>query len=318
MTLQSMECKLEFYFLSKNYIKHESIPVTETLDKSVRFIGSITNIFKPLYYSKKLINNFFISQECLKTKSLKNDIINRASYYPAFGLHSPINKSFETLLYTYEYLIDILNIPITMIETHVCSEDRDLVNLLKNIKIPLILKINELSRDRYIHSFGESKYKGRNIVIFLNDLESNKKREFISTFIILNIEKNDLYSEVTIKPMSIIKYLNNFNNDLECYLYPPKLQELDKNTFFKFLDIFIVCILLFKCKILPSNLNNKTRLFRKYIKQILLISRDLNFSIEELASFIVEYERKYFREDSINREVVINQLKIINNLILDV
>lgn len=312
--MESMYNSFGHFFSDKGYLEYESQPVTSKIDKSVRFIGSITSIFKPKYYEEELLKcKYFIKQDCLKTRPLNKNDIKRSSYYSCFGMHVPIVSLDATVRDTYQYLIDCLKIPVDSLETHVSSKHLDLINALSNTALPLKIKTDELSQNRYLHKLGIEEFKGRNLVIFLHNPRSKLKREFISTIVVIGTERHDWYCEITIKPVSVIKYVNNIITDLDCYpfLLTPTIET---DELLRFQDCLLVCTLLFRCGLLPTSLDNQTRLFRKYVKQLLNISHNSGIYLNEIEALIIAYEGAHFGTCLIEKDNVTQSLATIIKL----
>jgi hypothetical protein len=295
--------KFKIYFSDLGYVMCPSVPVSTPIDSSVRFVGAITNVFKE-YFLKGFIEKkgYIINQGCLKTRMLQNEIVKRSSYYPCQGILTNYSELSSVSIKFLSYIIETFNLSIKNIDIHVNSKDSEFAQVFNNLGFNDALVFDELNPDKYIHDFGVENVSGRNIAIFTKP-SNNQKRIFIGTIIIVEKESKPIFIEATLKPISIIIYTNQFKHELDCY--PDfNIQSLTINEYYKFKDSLIVATLLFREGILPTNRNNRDRLFRKYIVSLLEISSAYNITIKYLAETIRHHEKLQYGEITIGEEIL--------------
>lgn len=302
--------KFNVYFSEFEYIIHPSIPVSTPIDSSVRFIGSITNVFKESFLKGVIKHKgYVINQGCLKTRMLQNEIVNRSSYYPSQGILTSYSELCVVSNKLLNYVIEIFKISIVNIDIHVNSEDTEFVQTFSNLGYKDSLVFDELNPDKYLHDFGIEGVSGRNIVLFTKP-SNNQKRIFIGTVIIIEKDSKPIFIEATLKPISIIQYINKFKHELDCY--PDfNFQSLSINEYYKFKDSLIVTTLLFREGILPTNRSNRDRLFRKYVVRLLVVSSVHNIRIKSIIKIIRQQEKLLFGEITIEEEILEKVLKKI-------
>lgn len=293
---KALERAFTEFCAARDYQEQPSLLVTDvSLDKSTRFVGSVTTVFKPYYNEVRVrSNSFWLIQDCLKTFNLNKLKVIRSSYYPAFGMHVPIYRAGQILSDLFELLTDSFGIPATHIEAHVSSQDADLV---KGVGLAILsrggvrMRTDELEPDRYAHGFGTNTITGRNLVIFLNQLSGSVKRKFVATAVVISIDGIEAFLEITIKPLAIVQYIEKKNSEFD--IYPSLSDVFDFSSEFcnRLHDSIIASCLIEKSQSSLTKSSNQYRLFLKYKKNVsdYLIENRIDFSVDEIM-------RKYGRE----------------------
>ena len=287
------------FFKDYGLIKHTSEKISSGIDPTVRFIGSHTTVLKQYIENDSLpVEGFCIIQGCLKTKNLSifnNDHhhIYFGSYFPCQGILAHYSKLDKVVSYTLSYIYKILNIPYENIEIWANSNDKDLLESIKNLAK---LQLDHLPPEKYIHKFGMDNISGRNINIAIKNTKTGIQQYFA---VIIVIEKlfEPMYVEVAISPTIILNQIYSLKHILDCYPIPKfSLEESILSR--KLEDCIMTITILYREGLFPSNHHNRNRILKRYLVAFDYIRKKLDISDIMLSTILSEYEKAYFGENS--------------------
>lgn len=316
--LQHMNLAFLEFFLEKDFIIHKKVNICSGIDKSVRFVGSHTSVLKNYMINDTIPEQgFVINQDCFKTKNLElikkdEQILNVPSFFPCSGILSKYKYAPATIECFLEFFIDFLQFPVSSLEILINSTDRDLVNIFKKSKYPLILKQDTLPKEKYLHQkFGVDHMYGRDCTIALKN--SNNSISSIAAITIIERDRIPKFVEITISPLKVISQLCNYNSTFYCYLPSFYLLHNISQSFIKILDCLVSVTVLFRYGLEPSNKDNRTRLFEKYIRYLQQLISKSNFDLSELQFIQNQFEDKYFSYGKkVTNKVMLSILKNTN------
>lgn len=150
--------------------------LVSTGDRSVRFIGSVSNVFKPFLVSRTAPDpGRFLVQRCLRTRnspSFFDDELNPEwmSAFRSFGAMVPAIQYSRLLELTLEYLFD-LGVEPRSVAIEVSFGDTDLLEASLSIKqmygCGLLVEPSDVMRP-YRHVYGIEGVAGRNVNVTLS------------------------------------------------------------------------------------------------------------------------------------------------------
>lgn len=161
--LDFVENQWKNYFLYKGYIQEAPVKITSKSDSSVALIGSTTNPLK-----KYLVNNTigkegrFIIQNCMRTQGLKKLKTNEpqmfGSYFKCMGIMTEYSQENldKVVFEAFDYLTNKIEIPLDDIRIRINSQDRDLLNAIKQIDKNIIREIDTFAEKYYRHKYGDN------------------------------------------------------------------------------------------------------------------------------------------------------------------
>ena len=300
-------------FQSAGYYKHKSYSsLVSSIDHSVRFIGSTTNVFKQYLVGDMPIpeKGYFLVQKCLRTRNtntlLSDEIFPEwSSYFTAMGIIAPYKNLDLLLIDTLNFLFK-LGIESNKIKIHVSSKDKDLLECLDNIqkKVKFLIDIDGIDNINYYrHIYGIQGISGRN---FNFAVKNEKTGEFKDIGNIVLIEKSGMpiAVEMGIGVSTLISRIFGLNNSIEASSIS-KVVPFKPGFTSKFSDALSVSIIMLKEKIKPGS-RDKGRLLRINLIALSYFRSKLNLSFEAIEGYANKYEKEEFREiTSIGNQIVL-------------
>ncbi|MGI4775625.1 MAG: hypothetical protein ACRYE9_01645 [Janthinobacterium lividum] len=287
------------FFSNKNFIVHKEVNICSGIDRSVRFIGSHTSVLKNYMIDSTLPDQgFAINQDCFKAKNLRfidkdDQDLKVPSFFPCNGILLKYEYAPRAIDYLLEFFIHFLGINARSLEVLVNSDDRDLIDTFAKSGYLITLRPDTLIKEKYVHQkFGVENMSGRDCTIALKNSSSTGS---VAAITIIEINKVPRFIEITISPLKIISQLYNYSSVFYCYLPSSYLEYDISQPFIKTIDCLISVTALFKYGLKPSNKDNRTRLFMKYIKYLQQQVNKSNLNISELCFIQNHFEHEYFQ-----------------------
>lgn len=158
--LDDIEIKFENCFLSKGYIRENTVDITSQIDPTVDFIGSKISPLKKHVLTDDIRNpGYFLVQNCIKLKSLKTLKTNApqifGGYYKCMGtLASPDLERSTFDLFDYLTNPNYLGISAEDICIRISSTDKDLVEAISGVDKRIHRKFDTVEMCHYRHTYG--------------------------------------------------------------------------------------------------------------------------------------------------------------------
>lgn len=285
------------HFLDFGYIEHESFPIISSRDRSVRFIGSTTNVFKEYILNGRIPNRgFFLVQKCLRTQNAKtflNDEIfpEWSSYFTAIGSVCPKEGLEKLAIDTLSFLFK-LGIRKERLQINVSSKDEDLLIIAKNLSREIKISVDgKTDIGYYRHKYGVEELGGRNFNIAIENKRSGEYKDIGNVLI---IEKNGIAiaGEMGIGVGTLLSRMYSLTNSIESSVVS-KVVPFQLGMRSKFSDALSASVILLNEKIRPGS-RDKERILRIYLEALAYLGKKLYYSSDDIAQYAGEYELAEF------------------------
>ena len=207
------------YFSSLGYQEHTPVPIISLNDRSVCFTGSTTNVFKPYIINNSLVppNGFFLVQRCLRTQNAASFFDDKSfpewgSYFTEIGLITLPDKLSKIIEDSLKYLASILGIESERIILRVSSQDKDLLECVKNTN--LVIEIDGLPLRYYRHKYGLEMFLGRNFNFGLKNVQTGIIKD-IGNIVVAEKENSKIAIEMGFGVSTLLARYYNLTNSIE-------------------------------------------------------------------------------------------------------
>lgn len=309
-------------FLEMGFLEIHQHRLVPNEDKSVRFVGSATNIFKKYIVSNTVPTpGYCLLQNCLRTRNLKTLFENGngaewASYFPVFGAVSPASKIHMLLDGVLGALSDI-DITADRIKISVFGDDNDFLTLLynKNYLNDFSIYVEKLDSNlpKYRHRYGldnEGIY-GRNFNIALKSLESDEFKD-IGNIILIERSGIPISAEVGVGITTLLARALSLTNATEASTISTIIPFSAHLT--KLLDAVSAVVAMLNAGVFPGT-KGRGYLLKVYIVALCFQSKDTNLSYEEICSIAGKLEKIEFGSDTGIEEVLLHYMRKYENKI---
>ncbi|MDP2940274.1 MAG: hypothetical protein Q8O13_09410 [Candidatus Omnitrophota bacterium] len=305
------------YFFDLGYQKHTPAPIISFDDRSVRFTGSTTNVFKPYILNNSLIpkKGLFIIQKCLRTQNAKSfwddDIFPEGgSYFTEMGLIASSNSIMSLTMDSIKYFINTLEIGSEKMCLRVSSRDKDLLKCTR--QMPLETKIDDMPVKHYRHRYGLSGVLGRNFNFGIKNSETGVVKD-MGTVVLVEKLGEVIAIEMGFGISTLLAGYYNLTNSIEASTISTVIP-FKPGFNSKFADALSASVIMLKEKVRPSG-RDKGRILRTYLCALRDLSKKAGFSIDDILQFAVDYEELECKKTSFVADKILyfleNQEKIL-------
>lgn len=294
--------------------KLNNVSIIPSNDRSVRFIGSATNIFKEYFVNKKIENNgYYLTQKCLRTRNLKtffsdSEFSEWSSYFNVLGAIIPPEKIeifFEKIL----HFLLCIGIESEDIRVSFYEKDIDLIQSVILICKKYNISVNFDSDDtmqKYRHKYGLDDVWGRNFNIALKNKKDEKFCD-IGNIILIENHLGQIAVEVGIGIETLISKIFDLNSSVEAS-FISKLVIFKNNFFYKFFDSLCASVAMIDSGVKPGP-KSREYLLKVYIIAMCYLKDKIEISYEDISRIVDEYEKQEFCKISCLGEKVVSYMK---------
>lgn len=288
------------YFLDLGYQEHAPVPIISFNDRSVRFTGSTTNIFKPYIINNALIpsKGYFLIQKCLRTQNAASFFDDKSfpewgSYFIEIGLIASPDKLFKITEDSVKYFTNILGIDPKRIVLRVFSQDKDLLECVKNTN--LAVEIDGLPFKYYRHKYGLKMILGRNFNFGIKNTQTGAIKD-IGNIVVAEKENKKIAIEMGFGVSTLLARYYNLTNSIEASTISAVIP-FKPGYVSKFSDALSSTVVMLKENIRPGG-RDKERILKTYLIAIDYLSKKVGFSIDNIMEYAVDFEEIEYRTAS--------------------
>lgn len=294
--LIQLENQIKKHFASEEYILNNPVKIASGIDKSVTFIGSGISVLKTkLLHDSIFETGEFIIQRAIRTQALKNletsSISEWSSYFNAFCALVTYDKLEKIISDTLTLLTKTLKIDIENILIRVNSKDMDFIEILTTKFKEYKLEIDSKEISYYRHKYGldDLNIYGRNFNIAIRDQRIGDFRD-IGNIIIIESKYKKYGVESALGLNAILMRLLGKQNSIETSSIVDIVQ-CDSPEKIGFLDcLSVVSHLLYEYEeIKQSKKRYPEYWFRKYLRMLVKLSKELGYGSDDVITYIHEY-----------------------------
>lgn len=284
--MQQITASFEKLFAEAGYTQEPAVPITQKVDKTVRFVGAPISVMKPRLLTGDIPQpGVFMVQDCLRTQNLASlfnpdDLPTYGSFFTAMGALVRYDDLPNLFSITNNLLLDRLNIPSNDLFISTDSSDKDLATAaVQDGRVKV--RHDTQPADLYRHGYGIEGVWGRNISYWLRNA-STGVFEDVGNIIVIENDTKQLGAELALGSSTLVKQLAGLDNVMECYeltVTPNGTPEAIKR---KLEDTVLTTLALHAEGLRPSSRDNQTRILRSYMKAMSMYSRMLGISHDTL------------------------------------
>lgn len=305
------------YFSNLGYQEHTPAPIISFDDRSVRFTGSTTNVFKPYILNNSLIpkRGLFLIQRCLRTQNAKSfwedDIFPEwGSYFTEVGLIASSDSIMRLTIDSIKYFINILKIEPEKMCLRVSSRDKDLLKCTRQMSLET--KIDDMPAKHYRHKCGLPGVLGRNFNFGIKNSETSTIKD-IGAVVLIEKLGETVAIEMGFGVSTLLARYYNLTNSIEASTISAIIP-FKPGFNSKFADALSASVIMLKEKVRPSG-RDKGRILRTYLCALRDLSKKAGFSIDDILQFAVDYEELEYKKISFVADKILyfleNQEKIL-------
>lgn len=301
------------YFSGLGYQEHTPAPIISFNDRSVRFIGSTTNVFKPYIINNPSLpsNGFFLIQRCLRTQNATSFFDDKffpewGSYFTEIGLITPPDKLSKMTEDSLKYFTSILGIESERIILRVSSQDKDLLKCVKNTN--LAVEIDGLPLKYYRHKYGLEMFLGRNFNFGIKNTQTGVIKD-IGNIVIAEKENNKIAIEMGFGVSTLLARYYNLTNSIEASTISAIIP-FRPGYVSKFSDALSSVVVMLKENIRPAG-RDKERILRTYLRALNYLSKKIGFSIDDILEYAIDFEEIEYGTTSFLGDKIIQFLEEI-------
>ncbi len=276
-------------FSKAGFEYHKPAEITSDIDSSVRFIGSITNLFKKRILGLDLPESgYFTIQPCLRTHNQKSfeepdSPIKWGSFFTMLGSAAPSSTYEHSCATAWQYFTEGLNIDQKNIVVQVSADDEDLQKFWK-LNSNVEMEVGKQDSKYYRWKYGNQDMFGRGITIGVNSQRDEAYKEVGN---IIKIEKagKEIAVESGFGVEAIIARIFGLSHTLMssgiAKAFDLRAQDNSDMSRYKLADaLFGTCIII-KNGVKPGS-RDRARILRNYIKAVCLYACRLNLTLRDI------------------------------------
>lgn len=285
------------FYNGLGYQKIDSVQVSTGVDPTVRFIGSHISVMKPWLVDKEIPEGgICMVQDCIRIKSINSYVDENfdpmyGSFFTSIGaLDRPENL--DRCVKNVLSFFNQLGISNDRIEINVSSKDEDLLQVANSLDINV--NVDTKPETYYQHQIGVDGVSGRNFNFAIKSPSGNSLD--VGNIIILENSEKKLAVETAIGTSTLLKQILGIGRIQEIYDFPG-LEKINEKDRYKLQDLLFITIYLLREGLKPFGGDNRSRLLKSFIKNIIYFILNLKLDNEDLKEIVKSFEKKYFGEE---------------------
>jgi len=274
-------------------------PVSDhAVDKSTRFIGSATNIFKTMMLNGSAPEHGgYVVQRCFSSRNLeayKQPIPNfyNASTHECHGVLSAYSDFPNIVRALDTYFNEVMGLA-DQVRYVVHSSDAELTSVLEDNITPIRLRKVNIPIKNMRHSFGDSRLEGKDIWLHAMDKRTNRVLS-IGVLILILVDHQPKYMELSLSPGRFIQLTNGLAHFVDIYGIQ-KIKGADPLLERAFSDCLTAVATLIHFGLRPGGTDNRMKILRQYIKCLSTLSGSLGLSHSSLLAALRDFEVCYYK-----------------------
>ncbi|MFZ5391342.1 MAG: hypothetical protein ACOZAJ_03660 [Patescibacteria group bacterium] len=280
-------------------LKYHELPPSSLIpreDKSVRYVGSATSIFKKHFINKSVPDRgYFIIQKCLRTRNLKSFFVDEvnpewASYFTMLGAIVRPDK-ISSLLDGVLNTLFSLHVSNERIMINVFFKDVDLINLISDKRYQGRFLVNidnsENNLIKYRHKYGMDNIYGRNFNLSIKD-EDRQVFKDVGNIIVIETDGVSLAVEMGIGVSTLLARIFSLKNSIEASLVS-KIIPFEYGLKSKFSDALSSIVAMFRSGVNPGS-KGREYLLKVYIIALVYLCDKVNVSFSKVKEYCDRYE----------------------------
>lgn len=276
-------------------VEEPAVAISSGIDPTVRFIGSHISVLKPYLQQHTLPRLGLVClQDCVRTHNLRffgspQFFPIWGSYFQSLGVLVPPDLLRSVSSELLAFFLETLKCPRNRLVARVHSEDRDLLGLCQTLFNQEEIEIDTRPLSTYRHAMGDAHLIGRNCDLAIRPSGGGEAHD-VGNIIVLEEHRVPRAIELAFGTSAIACRLLGLDHVLDCHPVPQiGLSEALPGVRRQLEDIVITATALYREGLRPSNCDNRSRLFKKYLACAPALASFLQVDMPTLSDITTTY-----------------------------